>query len=87
MLTLDDQIAFSMLNVSHIDGCVEFDSYAGVFMSILLFPLTAVFGNTTNIVNFRACLFASLHLNHYYIKYCDDHAAYDPNIHRIGDNK
>ena len=49
-------------------------------MSALLLPLTCGFGNTSEIVDFKASLYGYVFLNHYYAEYymnCDD---YDLNV-------
>ena len=49
---LEYTTALDMLNVSHIDTYFSCVSYSGVFMSILLFPLTSIYGDTSDIANF-----------------------------------
>ena len=56
-------------------------------MHLLLFSLIPVFGDTSNIVDFRVYLFTSIYLNHRYIKYHNDHYGYDADVHRIGDER
>ena len=59
----------TMLQTKFMEDYIDYDSDAGVFMSALLFPLTCAFSNTSKIVDFKACLYASIYLNHYYTEY------------------
>ena len=59
----------TMLQTKFIEYYIDSDSDVGVFMSTLLFPLTCGFSDTYEIVDFKACLYASIYLNHYYLEY------------------
>ena len=77
---INDSIALTMLYTNFIDDYIGYDSDAGVFMSILLFPLTYGFGATSYIVNFKICLYASIFLNHCYVGYYQWYNEYDLNV-------
>ena len=44
---INDSIALTMLYTKFIDDYIGYDSDAGVFMSVLLFPLTCGFSDTS----------------------------------------
>ena len=68
------------LKTKFMDDYIDYDSDAGVFMSALLFPLTCAFRNTSKNVDFKACLYASIHLNHYYTAFNNKLGEYDFNV-------
>ena len=68
-LKLDDSIALSLFNTKYITKFLDHDSYAGVFICVLLFPMMSVHGNTSGVTDVLACLYASMYLNLYYLNY------------------
>ena len=58
-----------MLQTKFMDDYIDYDSNAGIFMSALFFLLIRDFSNTSWIDYFKACLYASIFLNHYYVEY------------------
>ena len=59
----------TMLQTKLMDNYIAYDSDADVFMSVLLFLLTCGFSDTSKIVDFKACLCASIFLNHCYVEF------------------
>ena len=65
-----------MLQTKFMDDYIDYNSDVGAFMSTLLFPLTFAFCDTSEIVDFKACLYASIYLNQYYTAYYKKLEAY-----------
>ena len=68
-LKLDDSIALSLFDTKHIRAFIDTNLFSGVFICVLLFPMMAVYGDTTGITDLLACLYASLFLNLHYLSY------------------
>ena len=49
-------------------------------MSVLLLPLTCEFSDVPEIYDFKVCLYASIFINHYYVKYYQQYEYYDLNV-------
>ena len=58
-----------MFQTKFIDDCIGCDYVAGVFVDVLLFPLTCVFTDTSKVVNFKVCLCTSAFLNYCHVEY------------------
>ena len=65
IMQLNDVVTMTTLQSKFLDDYMDHDSDAGVLMSTLLFPLTFAFSDTSEIVDFKACLCTSIYLNHY----------------------
>ena len=68
-LKLDDSIALSLFDITHIMAFMDADSYTSMFIHELFFPMMAVYGDTTRITDLLACLYVSLFLNLHYLSY------------------
>ena len=79
-MQLNDSLVIVMLQTKFMDDYIDYDSDAGVFMSALLFPLTCGYSDISEIYDFKACLHASISLNHYYAKYHMKYDDYDLNV-------
>ena len=64
-MQLNDVVTMTTLQSKFLDDYMDHDSDAGALMSTLLFPLTFAFSDTSEIVDFKACLCTSIYLNHY----------------------
>ena len=58
-----------MLQTKFMDDYIVYGPNIDVFMSALLLALTCGFNYTSEIVDFKACLYASTFLNHFYVEY------------------
>ena len=72
ILKLDDKVAMALLSPLHVKKYLDAESYSGVFMTVLLFPLLSPFGKTEEIKYFETLLYASLYLNIYYTDYYNE---------------
>ena len=79
-MQLNDTVVITMLQTNFMNDYKDNESDAKIFMSTLLFPLTFAFRNTSKIVDFKACLYASIHLNHYYTAFNNKLGEYDFNV-------
>ena len=68
-MQLNDWIAVTMLQTKFMDDYIDYDSYAGVYMSDLLFPLTCVFSDDSKIMDSKVYLYVSVSLNYYHVEY------------------
>ena len=76
-MKLNDSIAMTMLQTKFMDNFLNYNADTDVFMCALLFPLTCGFSDTSEIVNFKVCLYASAFFNHYRVEYCQRYENYD----------
>ena len=76
-MQLNDSTAMAMFQTKLMHNYIDYDFDTNVFMSALLFPLTCGFSDTSYIVNFKASIYASIFINHYYVEYYQQYDDYD----------
>ena len=67
----------TMIQTKFMDDYIDYDFLAGIFMSAFLFTLTCGLSNTSKIIDFKARLYVSIFLNHYYAEYYQKLDEYD----------
>ena len=65
----NDSVAMTMFQTLFMHDYIDYDSYVGVFMSVLLFPLTCAFSDTSQFVDFKVSFYAYIFPKHYYVEY------------------
>ena len=82
-MQLNYAVAMTMLKYKFMDDNMDHYYDAGVFMSTIQFSLICAFSDTSEIFDYKACLYAFIYLNQYYVAYYNKLDEYALKVHQF----